>query len=236
MSSGGHVRSSFMVMNNPCVDAPDEKQKKSYLRNHKNDPLRALISACGEGNIGAVLALAPLWMWMASSLVSVVSTTSIQALWGWIIHTELLLIPRILYAHTMTIGIWIQVECPGGSRSCQTPVMACCVAGQVPILSYLVTQHGADITLAGIVHALTLIYDGLHWFNAYCHRRWRAVPLFGRLLVCTYISDGLAGIPWAALIRVDTRWYVCHVIINGGLMLMGVVHGWMYTLPRVYHI
>lgn len=37
-----------------------EVLKEEYLRDNDNDPLRALIQACGKGHMGALMALSPL--------------------------------------------------------------------------------------------------------------------------------------------------------------------------------
>lgn len=39
---------------------PDEEMRDTYLRLNKNNRLKALIKACGDGHLGAVMALSPL--------------------------------------------------------------------------------------------------------------------------------------------------------------------------------
>lgn len=49
----------------------------------------------------------------------------------------------------MFVDDWVEVTCPGGIWCAQTALIACCVGGHIPVISYLVSQRGADLTLAG---------------------------------------------------------------------------------------
>lgn len=40
-----------------CVGIPDESRRDQYIHENNDDPLRALIKACGDGDLGAVMAL-----------------------------------------------------------------------------------------------------------------------------------------------------------------------------------
>lgn len=42
------------------VDVPDEIMRKEHLNRSRNRPSRALIAACGDGHLGAVMALCPM--------------------------------------------------------------------------------------------------------------------------------------------------------------------------------
>lgn len=42
-----------------CIGVPDEVAKDEYLSKGGHNPLTALIMACGDGHMGAVMALCP---------------------------------------------------------------------------------------------------------------------------------------------------------------------------------
>lgn len=41
------------------VGVVDERTRDTYLRDNNGDPLRAMIQACSDGNLGAVISLSP---------------------------------------------------------------------------------------------------------------------------------------------------------------------------------
>lgn len=49
-----------------------------------------------------------------------------------------------------TLGNWVKIKGSNDSIPCQTAVIACCVGGHIPALSYLFTERGADLRMAGI--------------------------------------------------------------------------------------
>lgn len=63
----------------------------------------------------------------------------------------------------MILADWVMVDGPIGDSPCQTVMMACSMGGDVPVLSYLFTQLGADITLTGKgeLHMFLYIHNGL---------------------------------------------------------------------------